>query len=63
MHPREYYTVEHIGHAKYTVNFHDGEKTHKDGSPFYEIRIFARKENLETFVKHLETVGYTPRIF
>ena len=39
------YTVQfNIGHAKYVVNYHGGEKFHKDGSPFYDIAIFNSKK-------------------
>jgi hypothetical protein len=55
---RKYYTMENVGHAKYTVNFHDGKKTHKDGSPFYNIRIFTSKVKLGAFVRELEANGY-----
>jgi hypothetical protein len=36
-----------IGKAKYTVSFYDGKKTHKDGSPFYDIKIFKNKKGME----------------
>ena len=29
-----YHIQSNIGKAKHVVNFHDGHKTHKDGSPF-----------------------------
>lgn len=31
--------MQNVGMAKYVVNYHDGEKKHKDGSPFYDIKI------------------------
>ena len=47
-----------IGRSKYVVNFHDGQKTHKDGSPFFDIRIFKNKRKLETFSRNLSAQGY-----
>ena len=47
-----------VGKAKYVVNFHDGVKTHKDGSPFYDIAIFKNKPDLAKFIKQLESEGY-----
>lgn len=50
---------ENIGKAKYVVNFHDGVKQHKDGSPFFDIRIFTNKKKKAPFIKSLEEQGYT----
>ena len=47
-----------IGTAKYTVNFHDGVKTNKDGSPFQDIRIFSNIKKMKAFVSSLEKSGY-----
>jgi hypothetical protein len=47
-----------IGKSKYTVSFHDGKKTHKDGSDFFDIKIFKNKPDLKNFVKELESKGY-----
>lgn len=47
-----------VGKAKYVVNFHDGEKTHKDGSPFYDIALFSNKKAFEGFIKDLTRQGY-----
>lgn len=47
-----------VGQAKYVVNFHDGVKTHKDGSPFYDIALFSNKTVFNRFVKELEKQGY-----
>lgn len=48
-----------IGKAKYTISYHDGEKKHKDGSDFFDIKIFKNKSDLEKFKKELLTKGYT----
>jgi hypothetical protein len=56
--PKEYYLMENIGKAKYVVNFHDGKKTHPDGSPFYDIRIFRNRPDAEAFMNGLAGKGY-----
>lgn len=53
-----YYLSENIGRSRYVVNFHDGVKTHKDGSPFYDIEVFSNKKNAEGFMKDLVRKGY-----
>jgi hypothetical protein len=47
-----------IGKAKYVVNFHDGVKTHKDGSRFFDIAIFHNKKKMNLFIKKLKDEGY-----
>ena len=47
-----------VGRAKYVVNYHDGVKTHNDGSPFYDINILKNKTDLKAFVSQLEAEGY-----
>jgi len=58
---KEYYLQHNIGKAKYVVNFHDGASTHKDDSPFYDIRIFRNKPDAESFMKKLSNKGYEER--
>ncbi len=50
---------QNIGKARYVVNFHDGEKTHADGSQFFDIEIFSNKRKKEQFVRNLKKNGYT----
>lgn len=53
------YNEQHgVGKAKYVVNFHDGKKMHKDGSPFYDIALFSNKKALAMFIKGLKSQGY-----
>jgi hypothetical protein len=47
-----------IGKAKYVVNFHDGVKTHKDGSRFFDIAIFKSQKTMNLFIKKLKSEGY-----
>ena len=55
---KKYYTMYGVGKAKYVVNFHDGEKKHKDGSEFYDIAIFKNKRSLSAFIDDLKVQGY-----
>jgi hypothetical protein len=47
-----------VGSSKYVVNFHDGKKTHKDGSPFFDIQMFKNKVDLKKFIDKLISEGY-----
>ena len=47
-----------IGKSKYVVNFHDGVKTHQDGSPFYDIKLFKNKRKEQVFIRTLCKKGY-----
>ena len=47
-------TTENVGKAKYVVTFHEEGKTHKDGSPFHDIRIFTNKRKRDAFIKTLK---------
>ena len=59
---KTFYTQHGIGHAKYVVNFHDGESTHEDGSKFFDIAIFKNKKVLQLFVDGLLSNNYTPSL-
>jgi len=56
-----YTTQMNVGRAKYVINYHDGSKTHKDGSPFYDIDIFSNRKDFDKAVKKLEFEGYKYR--
>lgn len=47
-----------IGSSRYVVNFHDGVKTHNDGSPFFDIAIYGNKRKMQAFVNRLRKIGY-----
>ena len=47
-----------IGSSKYTISYHDGKKKHKDGSDFFDIKIFKNKPELEAFKKDLVSKGF-----
>jgi len=55
---KEYQVQDGIGKSKYTVSYHDGKKTHKDGSPFFDIKIFKNVKERDKFVKELKGKGY-----
>jgi len=56
-----FYTQYGIGTSKYSVSFHDGEKTHKDGSEFFDLKIFKNKKRLAEFTSKLVAEGYKER--
>ena len=57
---QQYYVQQNIGQVKYVVNFHDGVKTHDDGSPFFDVRIFSNKKKMDAFIKS-DLKNYAPR--
>ena len=44
---------ENIGKCKYVVSFSDGIKRNKDGSEFFDIRIFKSKKKMNDFITSL----------
>ena len=57
---KTFYLEYGIGECKYVVNYHDGEKTHEDGSLFFDIAIFKNKTKANRFVRGLILTGYKP---
>jgi len=55
---KTYHIQYNIGKARYVVSFHDGHKTHPDGSPFFDIAIFTNKRGLLKAIDRLEKQGY-----
>lgn len=55
---KRYHTQDNIGKAKYVVNYHDGAKTHSDGSDFFDIAIFKSKKERDAFIALLVYAGY-----
>jgi hypothetical protein len=43
-----------IGRAKYSISYYDGIKTHKDGSEFWDIKIFKNKKDFTKAIKNYE---------
>lgn len=50
--------MQNVGRARYLVNYHDGVKTHNDGSLFFDIAIFSNKVKKDRFVIGLRQQGY-----
>lgn len=57
--PRLYNEMQNVGECRYLVNYHDGVKTHPDGSPFFDVSIFSNKRVKDRFVRKLRAAGYT----
>jgi hypothetical protein len=55
---KDYYIQHNIGKAKYVVSYHNGTDTHKDGSKFYNVKLFKNKKNLNNFIQELTKDGY-----
>jgi hypothetical protein len=34
---KQFNEMQNVGKVKYLVNFHDGVKAHRDGSPFFDV--------------------------
>ena len=58
---KRFYVQNNIGKVKYVVNYHDGNKTHRDGSDFFDIATFKNKKKLNAFVSSLVSKGYLHR--
>ena len=56
--PKTFNEMQNVGNAKYVVNYHDGIKTHADGSPFFDIALFSNKRKKNKFVRGLCQQGY-----
>lgn len=55
---KQYRVNERIGKARHVVSYHDGVKTHQDGSPFFDIAICGNKRKLAKFIAGLRSQGY-----
>lgn len=58
---KNFYLLEKVGKEKYLVYFHEGVKTHQDGSPFYDIQFFSNKKLRNDFCKELKQQGFVER--
>lgn len=47
-----------IGKSRHSVSFHGGVKVNKDGSPFFDLRIFKSDKDKAAFIRELEAAGY-----
>lgn len=53
----EYRIQNNIGKVKYAVSWHDGMKTHKDGSKFFDLCCFKSKDKMNKFLSELAKKG------
>ena len=58
---KQFNEMRNVGKCRYVVNYHDGVKLHKDGSPFYDLSIFSNRRDNDKFVKSLLRDGYEAR--
>ena len=58
---KRFQTTRNVGRAKHVVSFHDGVKVHKDGRPFFDLRIFANQRARDAFCRSLAQQGYAAR--
>ena len=56
---KTYYVMSNIGRSRYVVNYHDGEKVHKDGSRFFDVSTYSNKRDCDRFVAWLKKEGYS----
>ena len=55
---KTFYIQYNVGKIKYLVNYHNGVKTHPDGSPFFDIATPKNKKDLREFTQNLIKQGY-----
>ena len=55
---KTFYTLGNVGRSRYVVNYHNGYKSHDDGSPFFDIAIFKSKKAMSEFINGLLYCGY-----
>lgn len=56
---KQYQIHYNVGTVKYLVSFHDGVKTHPDGTPFFDVRTFRSKNEMQAFIRKLQSQEYT----
>lgn len=47
-----------VGSSKYLVNYSDGTQTHKDGSEFFNVKLFKSKKKMSQFITDLQKNNY-----
>lgn len=55
---RTFHTQYNVGRVRYAVSYHDGKKTHPDGSRFYDLATFGNKRAHAKFCADLKAQGY-----
>lgn len=62
MSKKMFYVLNNVGRAKYVLNYHDGVRSHTDGSAFFDIRIFKNKKALGAAITGLKANGYAQTV-
>lgn len=47
----KYIVNQPIGKVKHSISYWDGAKTNKDGSPFWDLRTYKTKKDLDNAIK------------
>lgn len=55
---KKFNTQYNVGKSKYVIYYYDGKKTHKDGSPFYDLATFNNMKDFMARKKNLKSEGY-----
>ena len=56
---RKWFNVKYnAGRVKYACSYHDGTKTHGDGSMFFDVMTFTNENNLMSLIRTLRDDGY-----
>ena len=50
-----------VGRVRYAINYWDGVKLNRDGSPFFALQTCSSKKAVSKFVRKLESEGYVER--
>jgi hypothetical protein len=55
---KRFNTQYNVGKSKYVINYNDGTKTHKDGSPFFDLATFKNMKDFIAYKNKLKSEGY-----
>lgn len=58
---KTYKVQQSIGMARHVVSYTTGDKRHRDGSPFSDMRLFSNKRERDKFIAELKSLGYVER--
>jgi len=53
-----YIITYNVGSTPYVVSFHDGVKTHADGSAFFDIALYRNLRKMRSYIARLRKLGY-----
>lgn len=61
--PKTFHVMHNVGKVKYLLSYHDGIKSHKDGSKFFDVACFSNKKELAKEIKQMIKDGYIEQSF